>query len=176
MNTFFYWFHISATMWITQWLRQNLQNISQTGPLHATGMLRYCSESLKKRVQLRMCHNLGGLVWRQCGKIWKMEPPLWWMKGTPPHIILTVFRSLCQMLKRMKYHIYQSRLVPNYTILLSIHPIFFSSFFAHTNRGTDFCHILCLKKVLYVTQPNEHNLNKMGCAILIYLIKIFGIL
>ncbi len=47
------------------------------------------------------------------------------------------------MLKHMKYHIYQSHLVPNYTFLLSIHPLFFPSFFARANRGTDFCHTLC---------------------------------
>ncbi len=86
MNAFFYSFRMSATMLITPCFWQNLQNISQTNSLHATGMLRYCSVSLKKRVQLRMCHNLAGLVRRQCGRIWKMEPPLWWKLGTPPHV------------------------------------------------------------------------------------------
>ncbi len=86
MNTFFYSFLISATMRITSWFWRNLQNISQTNPLHATGMLWYCSGSLKKQVQLQMCHNLGGLVWHQCGRIWKMGPPLRWKMQTPPHV------------------------------------------------------------------------------------------
>ncbi len=73
-------------MRITLWFRQNLQNISQTNALHATGVLRYCSVSLKKRPQLRMCHNLGGLVWSQCGRIWKMGPPLRWKMRTPPYV------------------------------------------------------------------------------------------
>ncbi len=63
------------------------ENISQNNPLHDTGMLQYCSVSLKKRVQLRMHHNLSGLVWRQCGRIWKMGPPLRWKMRTPPHVV-----------------------------------------------------------------------------------------
>ncbi len=39
--------------------------------------------------------------------------------------VSTVLRSLSQMLKRMKYHIYQPHLIPNYIFLLSIH-LFFS--------------------------------------------------
>ncbi len=39
--------------------------------------------------------------------------------------ISTVLRSLCQMFKRMKYHIYQPRLVPNYIFLHLIHQFFF---------------------------------------------------
>ncbi len=38
--------------------------------------------------------------------------------------VSTVLKSLCQMLKRMNYHIYQPHLVPNYTFLLLIHPLF----------------------------------------------------
>ncbi len=136
---FFYSFCISATMRITPWFHQNLQNISQTNPSHGTGILQYFFVNLKKRVQLRMCRNLGGLVRCHCGRI--ME------NGTASFVedantskcqISVVLRSLCQMLKRMKYHIYQPLLVPNYTFLLSIHP-FSPSFFARTNQGTDFC-------------------------------------
>ncbi len=61
-------------------------NISQTNPLHATGMLRYCSVSLKKLVELQMCFNLGGLLLRQCGRIWKIKQPVWWKMQTPPHV------------------------------------------------------------------------------------------
>ncbi len=42
--------------------------------------------------------------------------------------VSTVLRSLCQMLKCMKYHIYQPHLLSNYTFLLSIHPGFFIVF------------------------------------------------
>ncbi len=45
--------------------------------------------------------------------------------NTSTHHVSTVLRSICQMLKRMKYRIYQPHLVPNYTFLLSIHPVFF---------------------------------------------------
>ncbi len=83
----FFSFHISATLWITPWFWQNLQNISQTNLLHATWMLQYCSVSLKKWVELRMCHNPGHLVWRQCGRIWKMGLLLQWKMRTPPHVI-----------------------------------------------------------------------------------------
>ncbi len=86
MNTFFYSFRISATMRIMSWFWQNLYNISQSNSLHAAGMLRYCSVCLMKRVQLWMCHNLGGLVWRQCERIWKMEPLLRWKMRTPPYV------------------------------------------------------------------------------------------
>ncbi len=86
-----------------------------TNPLHAAGMLQYCSVSLKKQIQLRMCCNLGSLVWHQCGRIWKIGPRLRWK----------ILKSLCQLLKRMKYRIYQPRLVSTYTFLLSILPGFF---------------------------------------------------
>ncbi len=42
--------------------------------------------------------------------------------------ISTECTSLCQMLKCMKYYIYQINLVPNYPFLLSIHPFFFLVF------------------------------------------------
>ncbi len=86
MNALVYSFLISETMWNTSWYWQNLQNISQTNPLCITGMLRYCSVSSKKWVELCMRHNLSGLVWRQCGRIWKIGPPLWWKMRTIPHI------------------------------------------------------------------------------------------
>ncbi len=48
--------------------------------------------------------------------------------------ISRVLRSLCQMLQRMKYHIYQPQhLVPNYTFLLLIPPFFFQFF--HVQNG-----------------------------------------
>ncbi len=40
MNTFFYSVRISATMRITSWFWQNLQNIFQTNTLHAIEMLQ----------------------------------------------------------------------------------------------------------------------------------------
>ncbi len=58
---------------------------------NATGMLRYCSLSLKKQVQLWICHNLGGLVWRPCGRKWKMGPPLRWKMWTPPHVTYPLY-------------------------------------------------------------------------------------
>ncbi len=49
-------------------------------------MLQYCSVSIKKRVQLQMCYNLCGLVWCQCGRIWKMWLPLRWKMRTPLYV------------------------------------------------------------------------------------------
>ncbi len=46
---------------------------------------------------LRMCHNLGGFVWRQCGRIWKIGLPLRWKMRTP---ISTCHISAVLMLNR----------------------------------------------------------------------------
>ncbi len=64
--------------------------------------------------------------------------------GPPPSVevantstchIFTVLRSFYQMLKHMKFHIYQPRPAPNYTFLLSIHSGFFFLLFSHVQIG-----------------------------------------
>ncbi len=42
--------------------------------------------SWKKRVQLQTYRNVAGLAWHQCGRIWKMGPPLQWKMQTPPPV------------------------------------------------------------------------------------------
>ncbi len=97
-------------------LRHDFGRICKTFPKLAHYLPLECYVlfcKFNEMVQLRMCHNLGGLAWRQCmenGVASSIED----VNISTCHISI-VLRSLCQMLKRMKYHIYQPRLVPNYT-------------------------------------------------------------
>ncbi len=80
--------------------------------------------------------------------------------------VSTVLKSLCQMLKHMKYHIYQPHLIPNYTFLLSIYPVF-SSFFARAYQRTDFCCTLYIR--LMIGQTIKKSING-GKKIIFWLI------
>ncbi len=142
MNAFFYSFRISATMRITLWFWQNLQNNFQTNPLHAIGMLQCYSVSLKKWVQLWMCHNLGGFVWRQCGRIWKMEPPLQWKMRTPPHITYPQYLDRSAKCSNTRSTTFTNHISFLITLFHFWFTRFFPSFFTHANWGTDFCRTL----------------------------------
>ncbi len=102
-----------------------------------------------------MCHNLGGLVWHHCGRIWKMGPSLRWKMWTHPHVMHLQYLdhfSKCS-------NSWSTTLTNHVSFLITLFyfwfPYFFFSFFARANWGTDFCHTLYIcdalwEKVIYV--------------------------